>query len=315
VKGRGKRKSITAPARITRMRPAFLVAAAALTCAGLGGGAGSVRAQTPAPRPVEALPDVARLTPAEVAFVHPLTRAFDDAPKLAERTNPPDLVTRQPLLFTVHLLETGKVAEAFPVEPALKAFATPLPALVPRWRFTPAKKGGQPVPTWMTYGVELAVSLEKAVFTAFTLEPIRKDDPLVAAVPDTTGDAWMARYPREIDPKDAALVSIEDVDVLPVPEKTPWSLDASRSRARVTALVEVSEQGTVNRFLPTGETEPLLGLWLKTFTAKWRFTPAMAGGRPVSCWMALDATLDYTLDSAKKKSERVVKKNLRAIPK
>ena len=103
MKGRGKRKSITAPARINRMRPAFLVAAAALTCAGLAGGARSVRAQTPAPRPVEALPDVARLTPAEVAFVHPLTRAFDDAPKLAERTNPPDLVTRQPLTFTVDL--------------------------------------------------------------------------------------------------------------------------------------------------------------------------------------------------------------------
>jgi hypothetical protein len=31
--------------------------------------------------------------------------------------------------------------------------------------------------------------------------------------------------------------------------------------------------------------------------------------------MALDTTLDYTLDSAKKKSERVVKKNLRATPK
>jgi len=300
------------------MRPAFLVAAAALTSAslaGFAGSAGSAQAQTPTLRPVEALPDVARLTPAEVAFVHPLSRALDDAPKLAERTNPPDLATRQPLLFTVHLLETGRVAEAFPVEPALKAFATPLPALVPRWRFTPAKKGGQPVPTWATYGIDLAISLEKAAFTAFTLEPIRKDDPLVATVPDTTGDAWMARYPREIDPKDPAAVSIEDVDVLPSPEKTPWSLDASRARARVTALVEVSEQGMVNRFLPTGETEPLLGLWLKAFAAKWRFTPAVSGGRPVSCWMALDATLDYTLDSAKKKSERVVKKNLRATPK
>jgi hypothetical protein len=297
------------------MRPALLVAAAALTCAGLAGLAGTAPAQTPPPRPVEALPDVARLTPAEIAFVHPLTRALDDAPKLVERTNPPDLATRQPIFFTVHLLETGRVAEALPVEPPLKAFATNLPALVPRWRFTPAKKGGQPVQTWATYGIELAVSLEKAVFTTFTLEPIRKDDPLVAAVPDTTGDAWMARYPRDIDPKDAALVSIEDVDVLPSPEKTPWSLDAARARARVTALVEVSEQGTVSRFLPTGETEPLLGAWLKAFAAKWRFTPAVSGGRPVSCWMALDVTLDYTLDSAKKKSERVVKKNLRSTPK
>ncbi|MDL2718355.1 MAG: hypothetical protein PT977_11410 [Acidobacteriota bacterium] len=297
------------------MRLALFVVAAALTSATLTGPAGSALAQTQAPRPVEALPDVARLTPAEVAFIHPLTRPLDDAPKLAERANPLDLVTRQPLVFTARLLETGKVAEAFVVESPLKALATPLPALVPRWRFTPAKKGGQPVATWMTYSIELAVSLEKAVFTAFTLEPVRKDDPLVAVVPDATGDAWMARYGREIDPKDASAVSIEDVDVLPVPEKTPWSLDAARTRAHVTALLEVSEQGTVGRFLPTGETEPLLGLWLKQYAAKWRFTPAMAGGRPVSCWMTLDATLDYTLDSAKKKSERVVKKNLRSVPK
>jgi hypothetical protein len=144
---------------------------------------------------------------------------------------------------------------------------------------------------------------------------VRKDDPLVFAVPDTSGDAWMARYPREIDPKDPAAVSIEDVEILPVPEKTPWSLDASRTRARVSALVEVSEQGLVSRFLPTGDTEPLLGLWLKQYTAKWRFAPATAGGKPVSCWMTLDGTLDYTLDSAKKKSERVFKKNLRGVPK
>ena len=61
------------------MRPSFSVAAAALTSASLAGftgGAGSAQAQTPAPRPVEALPDVARLTPAEVAFVHPLSRAL-----------------------------------------------------------------------------------------------------------------------------------------------------------------------------------------------------------------------------------------------
>ncbi|MEO8585395.1 MAG: hypothetical protein ABI584_04495 [Acidobacteriota bacterium] len=297
------------------MRPALFVVAAAVACAYSAGPAGSALAQTPAPRPVETLPDVARLTPAEVAFIHPLTRPLDDAPKLGERTNPLDLVTRQPLFFTVHLLETGKVAEAFVVEPPLKAFATPLPTLVPRWRFTPAKKGGQPVATWMTYSIELAVSLEKSVFTAFTLEPVRKDDPLVAVVPDATGDGWMARYGREIDPKEASAVSIEDVDVLPTPEKTPWSLDGARTRAHVTALIEVSEQGTVSRLLPTGETEPLLGLWLKQYTAKWRFTPAMAGGRAVSCWMVLDATLDYTLDSAKKKSERVIKKNLRAVPK
>ena len=293
-------------ARILPMvRPIFLVTAAMLAEAGLA------RAQAPTPPPVEALPDAVRLTPAEVAYVHPLFRALDEAPKLAERTNPADLDTRQPLVLAVHLLETGRVAEAVPIEPPLKGLAAPLAALVPRWRFTPAKKGGQPVPTWATYAIDLAISLEKAIFTAFTLEALRKDDPLVPTVRDTSGDAWMTRYPHDIEPKDPAAVSIEDVDMLPSSEKTPWRFDAARVRARTTALVEVSERGAVTLFLPTGETEPLLGIWLKQFASKWRFTPALSGGRPVSCWMALDATLDYTLDSAKKKSERVMKKNLR----
>ena len=298
-----------AAARILPMRPVSLVAAVVLAAAGLA------RAQAPAPRPVEALPDAARLAPAEVAYVHPLARALEEAPKLAEHTNPLDLETRQPLVLTVHLLETGRVDEAIPVEPPLKALGTPIPGLIPRWRFSPAKKGGLPVQTWVTYGIELALSLEKAVFTGFTLEALRKTDPLVATVPDTTGDAWMSRYGRDIDPKDLVAISIEDVEVLPSPEKTPWKFDASRQRARATALVEVSELGAVTRFLPTGETEPLLGFWLKQLASKWRFTPAQAGGRAVSCWMALDTTFDYTLDSAKKKSERVVKKNLRATPK
>jgi hypothetical protein len=298
-----------AAARILSVRPIFLVVAAMLL------EAGRARAQVPVPapmpRPVEALPDPMRLTLAEVTYVHPLFRALDEAPKLAERTNPPDLDTRQPLVLTIHLLETGRVSEAVPVEPPLKGLAAPLGALVPRWRFTPAKKGGQPVATWATYAIDLAISLEKAIFAAFTLEALRKDDPLVPTVRDTFGDAWMTRYPHDIEPKDPAAVSIEDVEVLPTPEKTPWSFDAARVRAHTTALVEVSDQGMVSRFLPTGETEPLLGIWLRQFASKWRFTPALSGGRPVSCWMALDATLDYTLDSAKKKSERVVKKNLR----
>jgi hypothetical protein len=294
-------------ARILPMRSLSLVATAILA------GAGLARAQAPSPRPVEALSDAVRLTPAEVVYVHPLFRALDEAPKLAgERSNPPDLDTRQPLVLAIHLLETGRVTEAVPIEPPLKGLASPLAAVVPRWRFTPAKKGGQPVPTWATYSIELAISLEKGVFSAFTLEALRKDDPLVPTIRDTSGDAWMTRYPRDIEPKDPAAVSIEDVDVLPSPEKTPWSFNEARVRARTTALVEVSDQGTVARFLPTGDTEPLLGIWLRQLASNWRFTPALSGGRPVSCWMALDATLDYTLDSAKKKSERVVKKNLRA---
>jgi len=51
--------------------------------------------------------------------------------------------------------------------------------------------------------------------------------------------------------------------------------------------------------------------WLRKITAGWRLSPATAGGKPVASWVSLDATLDYTIASAKKKGERSILKNLR----
>ncbi len=289
-----------------------LVAAVALAASG----ALHAQAQAPAPalRPVEALPDPVRPALAEVAYSHPLFLPLDEPPKVVERLNPANLETRVPLALTARVLETGKVSEIAAVEPPLKAFAVPLPALAPRWRYKPATKDGHPVVTWATQILDLNVSLEKGVFSAFTLEPLRKDDPLAKVFRESPIDDTMARYPSAIDPADAGAVSVEELDALPVAEKTPWSFDATRQRAHLTALVEVSAQGTVSRVLPTGDAEPLLVRWLRESAAKWKLSPGRAGGKPVSSWMALDATLDYTIDSAKKKAERSLKKNLRAFP-
>ena len=275
---------------------------------------GVLRAQTAALKPVEALPDPVRPALAEVPYAHPLFLALDEPPKVLERPNPVDLDTRVPLALTARVLATGKVSEIAAVEPPLKALVTPLPALAPRWRFAPPTKGGQPVATWATEILDLAVSLEKPVFSAFQLEPLRKDDPLAKIFRESSGDEWMARYPAEIDPKDAEAVPVDQLDALPAAEKTPWSFDATRQRGRMTALVEISPQGTVSRVLPTGDAEPLLVRWLRQSASKWKFTPGRAGGGPVASWMTLDATLDYTIDSAKKKGERSIKKNLRSTP-
>jgi len=75
----------------------------------------------------------------------------------------------------------------------------------------------------------------------------------------------------------------------------------------------VSDVGRVARILPTGETnESLVLTWLRKNAATWKLIPGVAGGKPVASWMALDAMLEYTINSAKKKAERSLKKNLRA---
>lgn len=300
------------------LRPGIVVVA--LAAAGLGPGAPRAalarQAPPPAPppavRPIEAIPDTWRLPPAELPAVNPLFRAVETPPRIATPVPAPPLETRTTLFIAVKLGENGRASEAAAVEPPLKALAAPIPALVPRWRFDPAQKDGKPVATWATWSLELAMELEKAVFSSFELKPVGKDDPLPKVVRESPGDAWLPKYPKEILPPEAGLVSVEDVDVVPAPDSTKWSVDAARLRSRVTALLEISETGAVTRIVPTGEfDEPLLVAWLRKMAGGWKLTPAATGGKPVACWATLDATLDYTLSAAKKKGEKSVKKNLR----
>ena len=279
--------------------------------------AGSARALAqpappPAVRPIEAIPDTWRLPPAELPAVNPLFRAVDAPPKISTPVPAPPLETRTTLFIAVKLGSNGRASDAVAVEPPLKALTTPIPALIPKWRFEPAQKGGKPVATWATWSLELLMELEKAVFSSFDLKPVGKEDPLPKVVRESSGEAWLVKFPKEVTPSEPGVVSVEEVDVVPVPDSTKWSVDAARLRTRVTALLEISETGAVTRIVPTGEfDEPLLLAWLRKMAGGWKLTPALAGGKPVACWASLDAMLDYTLATAKKKGEKSVKKNLR----
>lgn len=295
-----------------------LAAVAAL----LGGTAARAQAPLPTPvavapgtvvrRPIEAIPDTFSLQPAELPYAHPLFRPLDQPAKLVERPPFEDLEMRAWLFIAVKVGSDGRVLEAAAVEPPLRGLTTPLPSLFPRWEFTPARKGGVPVVTWATYGADLNVSLEKGTFSGFSLVPVGKEDPLQRIVPEPLRENWMLAYPREVTPAEPGVVSIEECDVLPAPDSVKWKLETARMRSRLTAFVQVAETGQVGRVIPTGATDELLLLvWLRKNAAAWKLTPAVAGGKPEASWMALDATLEYTIDSAKKKAERVVKKNLR----
>lgn len=264
---------------------------------------------------VEALPDPARLAPATVPYVHPLFRKVDQPAKLIERPVATDFETKVLLALSLRIEEDGRVTDAQAVEPPVKGLSAPLPGLIPRWKFEPAKKDGRAVRTWATYGLDLAVEIESAAFAAFTLQPVGQDEPLANVPVEAPGDQWMLRYPREVTPKDASVVSIEDVDFLPAPKKASWDWDSTRLRSRVTALVLVGASGKVASLVPTGPTlESALVAWLRQMSPAWRISPALAGGQAVESWMSLDATLEYELNNAKEKAKRMFKKNLRGSP-
>ncbi len=320
--GRGEVTRAGRPAR--RMALVLPNGSRLLAALAAAGASGLLSAQMPPPtpipvapgtvvlRPIEAIPESWRPPPQELPYAHPLYRPLDAPPKLPERPPLEDFEARTWLWTCVKVGENGRVTEGAAVEPPLKGLTAPLAALFPRWRFAPPRKEGKPVTTWATLGLNLAVSLEKGLFSSFDLKPLAKEDPIPSVVREIPPEDFLKGFPNEIAPPEPGVLSVEECDAFPAPDSIKWSFDAARSRSRITALVLVSEEGKVARILPTGETnEPLVLDWLRKNASTWKLTPGMAAGKPVASWMSLDAALDYTIDSAKKKAERAVRKNLR----
>ncbi len=265
---------------------------------------------------VEALADPARPAPAAVPYVHPLYRKVDQPAKMAGRPEATDFETKALLALSLRIEEDGRVSDGAAVEPPVRGLSAPLAGLLPRWKFDPAKKDGRAVRTWATYGLDLELQLDSAAFTAFNLLPVGPEEPLAAVPVESPGDQWMLRYPREIEPKDGSVVSIEDVDFLPAPKKVSWDWDSTRLRSRVTALVLVGPGGKVEKIVATGASfEPALLAWIRQMARTWKVSPALSSGQAVESWMTLDATLEYDLGKAKERAKRMFKKNLRGTPK
>ena len=268
-----------------------------------------------APGPLETVPDPARVPPAEVPFVNPLWQELE-APAVLKGPLPKleDLEASSSLIVGVRIDETGRVSEAVAPEPPIRALGAAAQAQAPRWLFKPAKKDGQPVRCWGTYGVDVEVDLEDAVWSAFNLVPIGKEDPLPALAKELPGDTWISRYPAALVPPEPGVLSIEDVDFLPMPDKVPLKLESTPLKSRVLALVEVTGLGTVKRVVPVGPYEPLILRWVRESAKGWILTAARKGGAPVSSWLALDTTIEYSLGSVKERGKRSIKKNIRGVP-
>lgn len=288
---------------------AALLSLAALGAAGQGAPAADARP------PIEPIPDPVSFPPAALAWVNPLHVAADTPAKLPERPALPDFVSSETLLVAVRLEETGKVVEAVAVEPPLRAFGPLVAQLSPRWTFKAARKDGQVVKTWATLAIDLAVEVEDAALASLELVPVGKADPAPLIGSDAPPERLIVRYPKEPEPRENGVVSVEAVDFLPMPDKAPWKAESAKLRSRLSALVEVTAQGQVRRLVPVGtENEALVVRWFRRACQGWRLAPAQRDGAPIDSWSVLEATVEYSLGSAKETGRRSMRKNLRGAP-
>ena len=54
--------------------------------------------------------------------------------------------------------------------------------------------------------------------------------------------------------------------------------------------------------------------WVRESAKEWTLTAARKGSSPVSSWLALDTTIEYSLGSVKERGKRSIKKNVRGEP-
>jgi hypothetical protein len=297
--------------------------AATAFLAGLWLLAGGAHAQTadrkgsdvPAEAAVEAIPPLAALEPAEVTPFHPLYRAFEKPPGLAEVPAAQEYRGKATLFLSLKLDETGKVLQAEAIDPPLRGLAPAAAEVALRWTFEPARKDGKAVRTWAACGVDLVVDLERPVFTSFALLPVGKGDPLPAAPREPVGDEALLRFPSRPDDPDPAVVSIEEVDLLPAARKAPWKIEPVRLKSRFSAILQVSPAGAVERVIATGTAvEPFILAWVRTQAARWKISPALDGETPQRSYMNLDLAAEYEVTRAKESAKRILKKNLKGPP-
>jgi len=268
----------------------------------------------PVGRLLEAIPDPPGLAPVSVIYSNPLYQGFETPPRVLEIPQAQNYRGKAIFYFALSLDEAGKVLDVEAIDPPLKGMAPAAASLARTWTFEPAKKEGKPVRTWASFGLDLSLDLENPVFTSFSLLPVGKDDPIPVLVKDYPGETGILRFPKAPPDVDGTL-SIEEVDFLPTARRVPWKFEPIRLKSRVTALLEVSEKGTVDRVIPTGPTsEPFTVNWIRQQAAKWKIAPAFSRGAPQRSWMALDVGAEYDVGRAKELAKRFLKKNLKGAP-
>jgi hypothetical protein len=264
---------------------------------------------------IESIPETRLLDPAAIAAVHPLYRQFEKPPRLLESQSPQEFRGKAVLYFAIRLDESGKVQEVEIVDPPLLALVPSATEAARLWTFEPARKAGKPVRTWATFALDLAVDLEKPTFSSFSLSPIGKDDPIPEVVKEYPGETGLLRFPSALEATEGGLVSIEEVDALPTAKKSSWRFEPIRLKSRLSAVLQISSTGSVERVIPTGSTsEPFILAWVRSQASRWKIQPAFDGGVPQRSHMTLEFVAEYEITRAKDSAKRLLKKNLKGSP-
>lgn len=165
-----------------------------------------------------------------------------------------------------------------------------------RWAFNSPKKGGQPVDTWTSLKLDLAMEVDPLKIDVLQLTPVTKESPIPTPFEWPAAAVWLDA--QKVSPPTDGAVPLEQLDVPPAPVKTPWSADSLKHPINLKLLVRISAAGKVDRLVPLQVSDPFLIPYLRKGLPLLVFKPARAGNANIESWneVLLTGTIDTSID-------------------
>ena len=197
---------------------------------------------------------------------------------------------------SVHVDPTGKALSVRRERDPIPSLAAESLKSFSRWVFTPGRRGGQPVDTWGAYRVDLEVSIRSPKIAQMAFTPVPPTAPLPKPFEWPTDAEWLENRKMPL-PADGS-IPIDQVDITPIPQKTPWSADSYKGPFTVKYWVKVDKNGKIEKAIPLDVSDPVLLPYFRRSMSAWVIRPAQSGGAPVDSWneLTLGGQVSYSDD-------------------
>jgi hypothetical protein len=190
----------------------------------------------------------------------------------------------------------GRVTQSRRVRDPIPSLAADSKKSLDRWTFEPAKKAGQPVDTWASVRLDLAVTVRPPKIEQITMTPVTPSSPIPAPFEWGSDDAWYAGL--KVTPLSDGTVPVEQVDTAPNPKKYPWYADSYRGPFTCRLWIKVNASGKVEKLIPITVSDPVLIAYMRQQLPNWPIRPAHIKGQPADTWndLSLTGTVGYSID-------------------
>lgn len=207
-----------------------------------------------------------------------------------------EFVVSAPLFGMMRVDKTGKVTQSRRVRDPIPSLAADTKKSLDRWVFDPARRGGQPVDTWSSVRVDLAISVRPPKIDQFTMTPVTPSSSIPAPLEWGADSSWYDNL-KPAAVSDGA-VAVEAVDTLANPKKAPWYADSFKGPFSCRLWVKVSAAGRIEKVVPIQISDPVLIAYFRHELPTVAVKPARVKGQAADSWneLAMSGTVGYSIE-------------------